>query len=82
MDPNDPNIQALMNARRMIDAKLAEMMNIPTDPNEQVDSLIGSGAIYPQTEFSMPARMGPGMGAARGPDRPPPMRHRPAGLLV
>ena len=27
MDPNDPNVRALMNARRMIDAKRAEMMN-------------------------------------------------------
>ena len=76
----DPNVQKLLDARRMIDAKLAEIMGIPTDPNVEPSPTFPSGPAYPQTEFSMPSGMQPGMGAARGPDRPPP--NRPAGLLV
>ncbi len=75
----DPNVQKLLDARRMIDAKLAEIMGIPTDPNVEPSPTFPSGPAYPQTEFSRPAGMRPGMGAARGPDSPP---VKYGGLLV
>jgi len=74
----DPNVQSLLHARRMIDDMLAKILNIPQDPNTP-PGVGGPVPTYPQTEFSMPAGMRPGMGAARGPDSPP---IKYSGLLV
>ena len=76
----DPNVVKLLEMRRRIDAKLAEIMGIPTDPNAEPSTVFPSGPVYPQTERSRIPGRESGMG---GVDRHPPLpTPKPLGLLV
>ena len=74
----DPNVVKLLDLRRRIDAKLAEIMGIPTDPNAEPSNVFPSGPVYPQTERSRIPGRESGMG---GVGRHPPLP-KPLGLLV
>ena len=72
----DPNVVKLLDLRRRIDAKLAEIMGIPTDPNAEPSDVFPSGPVFPQRS----PRTESGMG---GVDRHPPLpTPKPLGLLV
>jgi len=70
----DPNIEKLLELRRKIDAKLAELMRIPTDSNAEPSTVFPSGPVFPQRSPERESGMG-------GVDRHPPLP-KPSGLLV